>query len=165
MVKLFVQSSHFKPPADGSVPMIMVGPGTGIAPFRAFLQERQATGVTGKNWLFFGDQTRASDFLYESQLTSWQREGLLTRLDLAFSRDQAEKLYVQHRMMDHAGELWAWLDQGAHFYVCGDASRMAKDVDNCLHQLIEKAGGKTPEQAKAFVADLKNQKRYQRDVY
>jgi sulfite reductase (NADPH) flavoprotein alpha-component len=145
--------------------MIMVGPGTGIAPFRAFLQERQATGASGKNWLFFGDQTRAADFLYESQLTAWQKQALLTRLDLAFSRDQARKVYVQHLMLDNAAELWAWLDQGAHFYVCGDATRMAKDVDEALHRIVETAGGKTPEEAKSFVAQLKKEKRYQRDVY
>jgi sulfite reductase (NADPH) flavoprotein alpha-component len=165
-VKLFVQPSNsFKPPANGDTPMIMVGPGTGIAPFRAFLQERQAAGATGKNWLFFGDQTRAADFLYESLLASWEKDGLLARLDLAFSRDQAEKLYVQHRMLENAGQLWTWLDNGAHFYVCGDASRMARDVDDALHKIIETAGGKTPDQAKAFVAKLKTEKRYQRDVY
>ena len=145
--------------------MIMVGPGTGIDPFRAFLQDRDAAGATGKNWLFFGDQTRAADFLYESQLTRWQEQGLLTRLDLAFSRDQSEKLYVQHRMLENAAELWTWLDNGAHFYVCGDASRMARDVDLALHKIVETAAGKTPEQAQAFVAKLKAEKRYQRDVY
>jgi sulfite reductase (NADPH) flavoprotein alpha-component len=145
--------------------MIMVGPGTGIAPFRAFLQDRQAAGAAGKNWLFFGEQTRATDFLYESQLTSWHKDGLLTRLDLAFSRDQAEKLYVQHRMLQNADELWAWLDNGAHFYVCGDASLMARDVDDALHKIIETAGGKTPDDAKVLVAKLKTEKRYQRDVY
>jgi sulfite reductase (NADPH) flavoprotein alpha-component len=165
VIKLFVQPSHFRPPASGDTGMIMVGPGTGIAPFRAFLQERQATGACGKNWLFFGDQTRAADFLYESQLTAWQKQALLTRLDLAFSRDQARKVYVQHLMLDNAAELWAWLDQGAHFYVCGDATRMAKDVDEALHRIVETAGGKTPEEAKSFVSQLKKEKRYQRDVY
>ena len=165
-VKLFIQpANNFRPPPNGDTPMIMVGPGTGVAPFRAFLQDRQAAGATGKNWLFFGDQTRAADFLYESQLTSWQKDGLLARLDLAFSRDQAEKLYVQHQMLENAGQLWAWLDNGAHFYVCGDASRMARDVDDALHKTIESAGGKAPDQAKAFVAKLKTEKRYQRDVY
>ena len=165
-VKLFVQpSNNFRPPASGDTPMIMVGPGTGIAPFRAFLQDRQVAAATGKNWLFFGDQTRAADFLYESQITSWQKDGLLARIDLAFSRDQAEKLYVQHRMLENAGDLWAWLDNGAHFYVCGDASRMARDVDDALHKIIETAGGKTTDQAKDFVAKMKTEKRYQRDVY
>jgi sulfite reductase (NADPH) flavoprotein alpha-component len=166
IVKLFVHTSNnFRPPPSGDAPMIMVGPGTGIAPFRAFLQDRDAAGATGKNWLFFGDQTRAADFLYESQLTHWQEQGLLTRLDLAFSRDQSEKLYVQHRMLENAAELWTWLDNGAHFYVCGDASRMARDVDLALHKIVETAAGKTPEQAQAFVAKLKAEKRYQRDVY
>ncbi|MDD5140916.1 MAG: sulfite reductase subunit alpha [Verrucomicrobiales bacterium] len=165
-VKVFVQPSHgFKPPANGDTPMIMVGPGTGIAPFRAFLEERAATGAKGKNWLFFGDQKRAADFLYEEQLTAWQKSGFLTRLDLAFSRDQAEKIYVQDRMIENAAELWAWLEAGAHFYVCGDASRMAKDVDAALHKITETAGGKSANEAKACVAKLKSDKRYQRDVY
>jgi sulfite reductase (NADPH) flavoprotein alpha-component len=162
---VFVQPSHgFKPPTNPETPMIMVGPGTGIAPFRAFLEERQAIGAKGKNWLFFGDQKRATDFLYEEQLTGWQADGLLTRLDLAFSRDQAEKIYVQSRMLESAAELFAWLEEGAHFYVCGDASRMAKDVDHALHTIIER-GGKSPDEAKAYVAKLKSDKRYQRDVY
>lgn len=166
IVRLFVQPSHgFRPPVNGDAPMIMVGPGTGIAPFRAFLEERQATGAKGKNWLFFGDQCRATDFLYEELLLGWQKSGFLTRLDLAFSRDQAEKIYVQTRMLENARELWAWLEAGGHFYVCGDASRMAKDVDDALHKVIETAGGKSADEAKAYVAKLKNEKRYQRDVY
>jgi len=165
-VKVFVQPSHgFKLPVNGDTPMIMVGPGTGIAPFRAFLEERAALGAKGKNWLFFGDQCRATDFLYEEQLTAWQKSNFLSRLDLAFSRDQKEKIYVQNRMLENAGELWAWLEAGAHFYVCGDAGRMAKDVDAALHQVIETAGGKSADDAKAYVAKLKNDKRYQRDVY
>ena len=165
-VKVYVQPSHgFKTPANGDTPMIMVGPGTGIAPFRAFLEDRLATGAKGKNWLFFGDQTRTSDFLYEEQLTGWQKDGFLTRLDLAFSRDQAEKIYVQNRMLENGAELWSWLEAGAHFYVCGDASRMAKDVDAALHTIAEKHGGKRPDEAKAYVAKLKSDKRYQRDVY
>jgi len=165
-VKVYVQPSHgFKPPVNGDTPMIMVGPGTGIAPFRAFLEERLATGAKGKNWLFFGDQTRASDFLYEEQLTGWQKDRFLTRLDLAFSRDQQEKIYVQNRMLENGAELWSWLEGGAHFYVCGDASRMAKDVDAALHSIIEKHGGKSADEAKAYVAKLKSNKRYQRDVY
>lgn len=166
IVKVFVNSSHgFRPPTNGDAPMIMVGPGTGIAPFRAFLEEREATGAKGKNWLFFGDQKRATDFLYEEQLTAWQQSGFLTRLDLAFSRDQAEKVYVQTRMQENAGELWSWLEAGGHFYVCGDASRMAKDVDAALHKAIETAGGKSAEEAKAYVEKMKSEKRYQRDVY
>ena len=165
-VKVFVQPSHgFKPPASGETPMIMVGPGTGIAPFRAFLEERQATGANGKNWLFFGDQKRDTDFLYDELLMGWEKSGLLTRLDLAFSRDQERKIYVQDRMMENAAELWAWLEAGAHFYVCGDASRMAKDVDAALHKIVEIAGGRSAEEAKAYVAKLKSDKRYQRDVY
>jgi len=166
VVKVFVQPAHgFRPPANPAAPMIMVGPGTGIAPFRAFLEERLATGATGKNWLFFGDQKRAADFLYAEQLTAWQQAGFLTRLDLAFSRDQAEKVYVQTRMLENAAELWAWLDAGGHFYVCGDASRMAKDVDEALHQIIATAGGKSAAEAKAYVEKMKTEKRYQRDVY
>ena len=165
-VKVFVQPSHgFKPPTKDDAPMIMVGPGTGIAPFRAFLEERQATGAKGKHWLFFGDQKRDTDFLYDELLTGWQKSGFLTRLDLAFSRDQVEKVYVQDRMMESAGELWSWLEAGAHFYVCGDASRMAKDVDAALHKIVETAGGKSADEAKAYVVKLKSDKRYQRDVY
>ena len=165
-VKVFVQPSHgFKPPHNGDTAMIMVGPGTGIAPFRAFLQERKATGAKGKNWLFFGDQKSVTDFLYEETLTAWKNDGFLTRLDLAFSRDQAEKVYVQNRMLQNAAELWQWLSAGAHFYVCGDASRMAKDVDAALHQIAETAGGLSKEAAAEFIKKLKADKRYQRDVY
>ena len=145
--------------------MIMVGPGTGIAPFRAFLEERKVTGAPGKNWLFFGDQKSSCDFLYRDELELMAKEGSLTRLDTAFSRDQAEKIYVQTRMIEHARELFAWLEEGAHFYVCGDAKRMAKDVDAALHEVIQTAGGRSPEAAKEYVAQLKSAKRYQRDVY
>jgi sulfite reductase (NADPH) flavoprotein alpha-component len=162
----FVQTSHgFRLPSSGDTPVIMVGPGTGIAPFRAFLEERQAIAARGRNWLFFGDQKRATDFLYRDELETMFKDGVLTKLDLAFSRDQAEKIYVQHRMLEHAPELWSWLEDGAHFYVCGDAKRMAKDVDAALLEVIQKAGGKSPEQAAAYVAQLKAAKRYQRDVY
>jgi sulfite reductase (NADPH) flavoprotein alpha-component len=165
-IKVFVQPSHgFRPPTHSDTPMIMVGPGTGIAPFRAFLEDRQATGAKGKNWLFFGDQTRAADFLYEEQLMAWHRGGLLTRLDLAFSRDQTEKVYVQTRMLENAAELWSWLEAGAHFYVCGDANRMAKDVNAALQRLIETAGGKSPDEALGYLEKMKSDKRYQRDVY
>ena len=165
-VKVYVQPSHgFKLPAGDDTPIIMVGPGTGIAPFRAFLEERQAAGAKGKNWLFFGDQCRASDFLYGEQLTTWHKDGLLNRLDVAFSRDQTEKVYVQHRMRDHAAEIWAWLEAGAHVYVCGDASRMAKDVDAALHAIVEQAGGRKAEEAKGYLEKLRAEKRYQRDVY
>ena len=165
-VPVFVQTSHgFRIPADGSKPIIMIGPGTGIAPFRAFLEERRATSATGKNWLFFGDQKAASDFLYCEQFEAMLAEGSLTRLDTAFSRDQADKIYVQTRMLEQAAELWRWLEDGAHLYVCGDAKRMAKDVDAALHEIIQNAGGKTADEAKAYVAKLKSDKRYQRDVY
>ncbi|MDB6035158.1 MAG: sulfite reductase subunit alpha [Verrucomicrobiales bacterium] len=165
-VPVFIQTSHgFRLPADTSRPVIMVGPGTGIAPFRAFLEERRAVAAPGKNWLFFGDQQRGCDFLYEEELTAMVKDGCLNRLDLAFSRDQAEKIYVQNRMLENAAELWTWLEEGAHFYVCGDAKRMAKDVDAALHQVVVQAGGKTMEQASEYVAKLKTDKRYQRDVY
>ncbi len=165
-VPVFVHSNKgFRPPANPDAPMIMVGPGTGIAPFRAFLEERRASGAKGKNWLFFGDQRGATDFLFRDELEMMQREGTLARLDLAFSRDQAEKIYVQTRMLEHAKDLYAWLEEGGGFYVCGDASRMAKDVDAALHQIIQTAGGKSAEEAIAYVAALKQDKRYQRDVY
>lgn len=163
---VFVHSNKaFRPPADGATPIIMVGPGTGIAPFRAFLQERAAVGATGRNWLFFGDQRAATDFLYRDQLEGWRTDGRLHRLDTAFSRDQSEKVYVQHRMHENAAELWAWLEAGAHFYVCGDASRMAKDVDTALHRIVETVGGKSPDDAVAYIQSMKTAKRYQRDVY
>lgn len=155
----------FRPPASGDTPMIMVGPGTGIAPFRAFLEDRKASGASGKNWLFFGDQKEACDFLYREELLAMQADGVLTRLDLAWSRDQAAKVYVQNRMLENAKELFAWLEAGAHFYVCGDASRMAKDVDAALHMIVATAGGKTTEGAAEYVQALKAAKRYQRDVY
>ena len=165
-VPVFIQASHgFRLPVDGSVPIIMVGPGTGVAPFRAFLHERRAAAAPGKNWLFFGEQRAAADFYYRDDLEKMFSDGHLTKLSTAFSRDQPGKIYVQHRMLEHATELWSWLQDGAHFYVCGDASRMAKDVDDALHKIIETAGGKSADDAKAYVANLKAEKRYQRDVY
>lgn len=165
-VPVFVHKNKgFRPPADGSRPMIMVGPGTGIAPFRAFLEERRQTGAQGRNWLFFGDRHAATDFLYRNELEAMLRSGPLTRLDAAFSRDQEQKVYVQHGMIEQANEVYAWLEEGAHFYVCGDASRMAKDVDKALHEVVQLAGGKTPEDAAAYVRKLQAEKRYQRDVY
>jgi sulfite reductase (NADPH) flavoprotein alpha-component len=143
----------------------MIGPGTGVAPFRAFLEERRAVGAKGRNWLFFGDQCQAHDFLYREELEAMLADGILTRLDTAFSRDQKEKIYVQHRMRENAAELWSWLEAGAHVYVCGDATRMAKDVDTAFNEVIQKAGGKKPEQAAEYVQQLKTNKRYQRDVY
>ncbi|MDX2186645.1 MAG: flavodoxin domain-containing protein [Opitutaceae bacterium] len=165
-VGVFIHTNaSFRPPQNPSTPMIMVGPGTGIAPFRAFLEEREAKGATGKNWLFFGDQRAATDFLYRDQLEHWCATGLLTRLDTAFSRDQAEKIYVQQRMLEAGEQLYAWLEAGAHFYVCGDASRMAKDVDNTLHLVVERFGRKTREESAAYVENLRSSKRYVRDVY
>lgn len=166
VVPVFTHSNKgFRPPVSGDTPVIMIGPGTGIAPFRGFLEERQVIGAKGKNWLFFGDQKSATDFLYRDQIEKFLKNGVLTRLDLAWSRDQEEKIYVQHRLLEQAREVWDWLEHGGAIYVCGDASRMAKDVDAALHRLVEGAGGKTPEQAIEYVKQLKAQKRYQRDVY
>jgi sulfite reductase (NADPH) flavoprotein alpha-component len=165
-VPVFIQvSKHFRVPENGDLPIIMVGPGTGIAPFRAFLEERKATGAKGGNWLFFGAQKSSCDFFYREELEAYQRDGVLTRFDTAFSRDQDYKIYVQTRMMENAKELWNWLEQGAHFYVCGDASRMAKDVDKALHEIVKIAGQRSPEAAGEYVQKLKSDKRYQRDVY
>ncbi|MBG88560.1 MAG: sulfite reductase subunit alpha [Verrucomicrobiales bacterium] len=165
-VPVFVQTSHgFRIPTNPDTPMIMVGPGTGIAPFRAFLEERKAIGAQGKNWLFFGEQRRDFDYLYQEEFESYLEEGVLTRLDTAFSRDQEHKIYVQDRMKENAAEIWKWLEQGAHFYVCGDAARMAKDVDAALHKLVETEGGRSEEEAVVFVKQLRKAKRYQRDVY
>jgi len=163
---VFVHSNKaFRLPENGDTPVIMVGPGTGIAPFRAFLEERKATGAKGGNWLFFGNPHRASDFLYEDELTAYQKDGTLSRLDLAWSRDQKEKIYVQHLMIEQGAELWKWLKDGAAFYVCGDATRMAKDVDQALHAVIVEHGKLAEEDATAFIAQLKKDKRYLRDVY
>ncbi|MEN8744444.1 MAG: sulfite reductase subunit alpha, partial [Lentimonas sp.] len=165
-VDVFVTANkHFKVPANPDAPMIMVGPGTGIAPFRAFVEERQATEAKGKNWLFFGDQHYLTDFLYQTEWQDYLADGILTKLDLAFSRDQKEKIYVQDRMRENAEELYAWIQEGASFYVCGDASRMATDVDVALHEIIEKEGGMSAEDAATFVKQLKKDKRYLRDVY
>lgn len=164
--KIFLQpNKSFRVPADDDVPMVMVGPGTGVAPFRAFLQERALRGAKGRNWLFFGDQHRAHDFAYEAEITGWQESGLLNRLELAFSRDQAEKIYVQTRMLEHGRELFAWLEEGGHFYVCGDATRMAKDVDHALHAVVSAHGGMDDDAATDYVNSLKREKRYVRDVY
>jgi sulfite reductase (NADPH) flavoprotein alpha-component len=158
-------NKSFRVPEDDSVPMIMVGPGTGVAPFRAFLEERRERGASGVNWLFFGDQHRASDFIYEDEISAFSASGLLTRLDLAFSRDQAEKVYVQHRMVENGKDLFAQLEEGGYFYVCGDATRMARDVDGALHHIIETLGGMSSEAAIEYVNRLKRDKRYLRDVY
>ncbi|MEO9327223.1 bifunctional nitrate reductase/sulfite reductase flavoprotein subunit alpha [Gordonia aurantiaca] len=165
-VGVFVTSAtHFRPPADPDTPMIMIGPGTGIAPFRAFLREREALGHTGKNWLFFGEQHSATDFYYRDELTTMLGDGVLTRLDVAFSRDQDRKIYVQDRMRQHGEELYEWLHEGAHVYVCGDATRMAKDVDATLKGIVAQYGRRSPSSAEAYVKALAADKRYVRDVY
>jgi sulfite reductase (NADPH) flavoprotein alpha-component len=164
-VKVYVHPAEAFRLAAPDRPVIMIGPGTGIAPFRAFLQERQATGARGRNWLVFGNPHRGTDFLFEDELTAWRRDGLLTRLDTAFSRDQEHKLYVQHRLLENAAELWAWLEDGAHLYVCGDAERMARDVDRGLAYIIAKEGGLEPAAAKAYLARLAREGRYQKDIY
>ncbi|MFI5714378.1 molybdopterin-dependent oxidoreductase [Nocardia sp. NPDC051750] len=165
-IPIFLQRApHFRPPLDPAVPMIMVGPGTGIAPFRGFLHERRALGATGRNWLFFGDQHAAQNFYYRTELEDMFRSGHLSRLDLAFSRDQRERVYVQHRMIEHGAELWSWLRDGAHFYVCGDAARMAKDVDDALLRIARIHGKLDEDGALAFKKQLVAEKRYVRDVY
>ncbi len=164
-IPVFVAESHFGLPEDSTKDIIMVGPGTGVAPFRAFTQERVATQATGRNWLFFGDQHEATDYLYAEEWKNFLTAGKLARVDLAFSRDQARKVYVQDRMREAAAELWSWIKGGAHFYVCGDAHRMAKDVDLALHQIISKQGGLDVAQAAEYVKLMKKEKRYQRDVY
>jgi sulfite reductase (NADPH) flavoprotein alpha-component len=162
---VFVSHSHFGPPEDGGKDVIMVGPGTGIAPFRAFVQDRIASHATGRNWVFFGDQHRATDFLYEDEWTAWLANGGIARLDTAFSRDQSHKVYVQDRIREHAAEVWSWLKHGGHFYVCGDAKRMAKDVDVALHDVIAQQGGMDLAAAAEYVKQMKKDRRYQRDVY
>ena len=165
-LKVYVQKAHnFGLPENPATPVVMVGPGTGVAPFRAFLQERRATKATGKNWLFFGHQKQACDFFYEDELMEMKAAGVLTRLSLAWSRDGSEKIYVQDRMRENGQELWAWLAEGAHFYVCGDAKRMAKDVEGALIDIVAEFGVRTTDEAIAFVAELKKRGRYQADVY
>ena len=165
-IDVFVTANkHFKVPANPDAPLIMVGPGTGIAPFRAFIEERQATGAKGKNWLIFGDQHYLTDFLYQTEWQNYLEDGVLTKLDVAFSRDQAEKVYVQDRMRENGKELYTWLEEGASFCVCGDASRMAHDVDQALHDIIAQEGNMSEAAAAAYVKQLKTDKRYVRDVY
>jgi sulfite reductase (NADPH) flavoprotein alpha-component len=165
-LKVYVQKAHnFGLPDDPNIPIIMVGPGTGVAPFRAFLQERQATGAPGQNWLFFGHQRSASDFFYREELHELRQKGVLTRLSLAWSRDGREKFYVQDRMREVGAELWQWLARGAHFYVCGDAKRMAKDVEAALVEIVAAHGARSTDEAIAFVGSLKKAGRYQADVY
>jgi len=164
--RIFIQrNKNFGPPEDPSAPMVMIGPGTGVAPFRGFLHDRAAAGATGENWLFFGEQHRDTDFYYRDELEGFRDDGLLTELELAFSRDQADKVYVQHRMLERADELWSWIQRGAHIYVCGDASAMARDVDDALHQIVAEHGRLAPASADAYVRSLAAEKRYVRDVY
>jgi sulfite reductase (NADPH) flavoprotein alpha-component len=158
-------NGNFRLPEDTSAPVIMIGPGTGVAPFRAFLEERQATGQTGDNWLFFGDQREKLDYLYRDQFHAMRKDGVLTRLDTAFSRDQPQKVYVQDRMQEHAADLFEWLERGAYFYVCGDVTRMAKDVETALLDVIARGSHGTLDHAAEYLAAMKKQKRYQRDVY
>jgi sulfite reductase (NADPH) flavoprotein alpha-component len=163
--RIFVhENTNFRPPAD-EVPLIMIGPGTGIAPFRGFLHDRRARGATGRNWLFFGDQHEATDYLYRGEIEDLLTTGVLTKLDLAWSRDTAAKVYVQNLMLAQAAEFWSWLEAGAAICVCGDAQRMAKDVDAALHRIIESEGAMTCGEATAYVSRLKAERRYQRDVY
>src|SRR5256885_2269115 len=165
-LKVYVQPVHaFRLPADPSVPIIMIGPGTGVAPFRAFLHERMATKAKGRNWLFFGHQRSAFDFFYEDEFAGMKAKGVLTRLSLAWSRDGEQKFYVQDRMREVGRDLWSWLTQGAHVYVCGDGKRMAKDVERALVDIVAQHGARSADQAIAFVAELKKQGRYQQDVY
>src|SRR5437899_1335850 len=159
-------AKHFHLPEDPNTAIIMIGPGTGIAPFRAYLQERQSLGAKGKNWLFFGAQREKCDYAYKEDFQRFQRDGILTRFDCAWSRDQAQKVYVQHKLLENAAEIWKWIDaEGAQFFVCGDARRMAKDVDAALRKIIQEQGGKDVEEANGYVEKLKNDKRYKRDVY
>ena len=165
-LKVYVQKSHaFGLPSDPQTPIIMIGPGTGVAPFRAFLHERMATKAKGRNWLFFGHQRSNCDFFYEDEFAGMKAKGVLTRLSLAWSRDGAEKFYVQDRMREVGRDLWSWLTDGAHVYVCGDAKRMAKDVERALVDIVAQHGARSTDQAIAFVAELKKQGRYQQDVY
>lgn len=162
---VFIQpNKHFHLP-EGDQDIIMVGPGTGIAPFRSFIEERAVTKASGKAWLFFGDQHAASDFLYQDELAQYQKDGALTKLDTAFSRDSDQKVYVQHKMLENSQELFQWIDNGAYFYVCGDKQRMAKDVHEALINVIEKEGKMSREDAEAYLSEVQKQGRYQRDVY
>ncbi|PPA69057.1 assimilatory sulfite reductase (NADPH) flavoprotein subunit [Jeotgalibacillus proteolyticus] len=163
---VFVQSNNnFRLPENPDTPVIMIGAGTGVAPYRAFLEEREESGASGKSWLFFGDQHFVTDFLYQTEWLKWLKEGVLTRMDVAFSRDSEEKVYVQHRMLEKGKELFEWLEAGANVYVCGDEKFMAKDVNAALLSIIEREGNLTLQEAEAYLANLRSQKRYLRDVY
>ena len=165
-VSIYVESSdHFRLPDNPNTPIIMIGPGTGIAPFRAFIQERAAMDSNGDNWLFFGNPHFTEDFLYQTELQNWKNEGVLTRIDLAFSRDQNQKIYVQHRILEQAEEIWNWINRGAHIYICGDESRMAKDVHNAILTVIEEQGNISAKEASTLLDKLRREGRYQKDVY
>jgi sulfite reductase (NADPH) flavoprotein alpha-component len=165
-VPVFVQpNKHFHLPESPDTDIIMVGPGTGIAPFRSFIEERSVIAAQGKSWLFFGDQHVATDYLYQDEFEQYQKDGVLTKISTAFSRDTDKKVYVQHKILEESKELFDWLQNGAYFFICGDKSRMAKDVNDALLAVIEKEGGMTPEEAEAYLNDLSKQGRYQRDVY
>jgi sulfite reductase (NADPH) flavoprotein alpha-component len=165
-LRVFVEhNDNFRLPSDTNTPVIMIGPGTGVAPFRAFMQQREADEATGDNWMFFGDQTFTQDFLYQVEWQNYLKSGLLTRMDVAFSRDQAEKVYVQDRLKEQASEVFAWLERGAHLYICGDMSRMAKDVETTLLEIIASQGKLSEQQAEQYLKDLRSNKRYQKDVY
>lgn len=165
IIPIFLAPSHFRLPENLHQDIILIGPGTGVAPFRGFMQERIALKSQGRTWLFFGAQQRKTDYLYEDEWEAYIRKGQLTRLNLAFSRDQADKVYVQHQMAEAAEDFWAWLETGASVYVCGDAKAMAKDVEAMLLKIIETQGKRSPEEAKAYLKELKKAGRYQRDVY
>lgn len=164
-VPLFITHSHFKLPHDSDADVIMIGPGTGIAPFRGFLQERISSQAKGRNWLFFGNQHHDSDFLYKEEIMQWHQSGKLHHLDLAFSRDQEHKIYVQHRILEKSAELWQWIQNGACIYLCGDAKKMAPDVEEALLRVFQSEGSMAQDDAKIFLQNLKKEKRYQRDVY
>ncbi len=165
-VPTFIHSAkHFRLPDDPSAPIIMIGVGTGLAPYRGYLQERGAVGATGRNWLFFGEQRRAANFYHQEEFSAYAASGLLTRFETAFSRDQSQKVYVQHRIREAGREVWSWLNDGAYLYLCGDAERMAPDVDAAIQGLVEEHGGMSKEAAGEYVGTLRTQKRYRRDVY
>lgn len=165
-VNVFVEKNdNFRLPDDGNTPVIMIGPGTGIAPFRAFMQQREAEEASGENWLFFGNPNYTQDFLYQTEWQRFVKDGVLNKVSLAFSRDQEQKIYVQHRMLEQGAEIYRWLEQGAHIYVCGDANHMAKDVQDALVQIVIAHGAKSDEQAEQYISDLRRAKRYQKDVY
>jgi sulfite reductase (NADPH) flavoprotein alpha-component len=165
-IRVYVsENENFRLPADPDQPLIMIGPGTGVAPFRAFMQEREEMGARGKSWLFFGDRRFREDFLYQTEWQRWLKDGVLTRMDVAFSRDQAEKVYVQDRLREKADEVYAWISDGAAIYVCGDAEAMAPAVHETLAGILQARGGISAEDAEAHLKQMQRERRYQRDVY